>query len=500
VSAEGSGKGGLRHVRMQQTVNGVAVHGSLIKATLKPSGELVHLTERTFPVHRAPAPAAVTEHQALTAAMAHVHPGVQASFVAGARQGTSTRFAGGSFFHDDPSVTQVLVPQADGSLASGYLVQTWTRRGNLLDHTLIGSNGEVLSVERRTANDSYNVFRVDPAKTPQTIVAGPGAGNAQSPSGWVSTAAQTTINIKGNNVNAYLDANADNRADTGGTAVTGGNFTTAANLTQAPGTTGNRSVAVQNLFYLNNVVHDRLYRHGFNELAGNFQVNNFAKGGLGNDAVLAEAQDGSGTDNANFATPADGQAPRMQMYLWTGAGATHEVVIGSTVYPAMGAQFGTQLTTTGISGSVILANDGVGTTSDVCEALPAAVRGRVVLADRGTCAFTVKLQNAQTARATGLIIANNDASAIFTMGGTANALRIPAVMVSQADGAALRALASPTATLRKKAVQPLQLDGDLDSDIVYHEYGHGLTWRMIGSMSGPLAPSPMAPATWWPSS
>jgi hypothetical protein len=60
-------------------------------------------------------------------------------------------------------------------------------------------------------------------------------------------------------------------------------------------------------------------------------------------------------------------------------------------------------------------------------------------------------------------------------------------MVSQADGATLRALASPTATLRKKAVQPLQLDGDLDSDIVYHEYGHGLTWRMIGSMSGPLA-------------
>ena len=27
-------------------------------------------------------------------------------------------------------------------------------------------------------------------------------------------------------------------------------------------------------------------------------------------------------------------------------------------------------------------------------------------------------------------------------------------------------------------------DGDLDSDIVYHEYGHGLTWRMIGDMSG----------------
>jgi hypothetical protein len=30
-------------------------------------------------------------------------------------------------------------------------------------------------------------------------------------------------------------------------------------------------------------------------------------------------------------------------------------------------------------------------------------------------------------------------------------------------------------------------DAALDSDVVWHEYGHGLTWRMIGRMSGPLA-------------
>jgi hypothetical protein len=48
----------------------------------------------------------------------------------------------------------------------------------------------------------------------------------------------------------------------------------------------------------------------------NFQENNFGRGGLGNDSVLAEAQDGGGTNNANFATPNDGSRPRMQMYLW----------------------------------------------------------------------------------------------------------------------------------------------------------------------------------------
>ncbi len=30
-------------------------------------------------------------------------------------------------------------------------------------------------------------------------------------------------------------------------------------------------------------------------------------------------------------------------------------------------------------------------------------------------------------------------------------------------------------------------DAALDSDVVWHEYGHGLTWRMIGRMNGPLA-------------
>ena len=50
----------------------------------------------------------------------------------------------------------------------------------------------------------------------------------------------------------------------------------------------------------------------------NFQTNNFSRGGIGNDAVSAEAQDSSGTNNANFSTLADGSSGRMQMYLFTG--------------------------------------------------------------------------------------------------------------------------------------------------------------------------------------
>jgi hypothetical protein len=245
---------------------------------------------------------------------------------------------------------------------------------------------------------------------------------------------------------------------------------------------------VTNLFYWNNVIHDVLEGYGFDEAAGNFQVDNFGRGGAGNDPVNAEAQDGGGTDNANFATPADGSRPRMQMYLWTGQTPPYEVVVGAARYDATGAAFGPALNTTGVNGSIALASDSGGVSStDACEAVSNTVSGKFALVDRGTCDFAVKVTNVQRAGAIGMIVANNAAGAPITMGGSPKAIKIPSVMVSQADGNTLKSLLGSAATLRKKAVAPLQVDGDLDSDVVYHEYGHGLTWRMIGGMSGPLA-------------
>jgi len=89
-----------------------------------------------------------------------------------------------------------------------------------------------------------------------------------------------------------------------------------------------------------------------------------------------------------------------------------------------------------------------------------------------------------------VIIANNQGgTTVIPMGPglVGSKVRIPAVMISQNDGAALKALASPNVTMRELAVLPLQIDSALDSDVVFHEYGHGLSWRMIGGMSGPLA-------------
>ncbi|KAJ7641472.1 Fungalysin metallopeptidase-domain-containing protein [Roridomyces roridus] len=79
------------------------------------------------------------------------------------------------------------------------------------------------------------------------------------------------------------------------------------------------NATVTQLFYTSNMVHDLYYRYGFDEISGNFQQYNFGRGGQGNDAVIANAQDGSGYNNANFMTPPDGQNGRMRMYLWNTA-------------------------------------------------------------------------------------------------------------------------------------------------------------------------------------
>ncbi|KIJ67178.1 hypothetical protein HYDPIDRAFT_127002 [Hydnomerulius pinastri MD-312] len=79
---------------------------------------------------------------------------------------------------------------------------------------------------------------------------------------------------------------------------------------------GHIDATVTQLFYTSNMAHDLFYRYGFTEAAGNFQQYNFGRGGAEGDAVIANAQDGSGFNNANFMTPPDGQNGRCRMYLW----------------------------------------------------------------------------------------------------------------------------------------------------------------------------------------
>ena len=72
--------------------------------------------------------------------------------------------------------------------------------------------------------------------------------------------------------------------------------------------------SVINLFYITNLIHDLSYKYGFDEKSGNFQQFNFDRGGLEKDPVLVYAR--TGVNTATFASPPDGQKPRMRVSMF----------------------------------------------------------------------------------------------------------------------------------------------------------------------------------------
>ncbi len=163
-----------------------------------------------------------------------------------------------------------------------------------------------------------------PSHGPATLKTDPwnlAGGNAVSLK-WHSDGANDYTISRGNNVWAKEDRANDNETTIGVSAQSSTTpdpltFNFPPDYTVAPTTPSFQQFAITNLFYWNNIMHDMSYQYGFDEPAANFQANNQGRGGAGNDFVYADAQDGSGSNNANFGTPADGSNGRMQMYLFT---------------------------------------------------------------------------------------------------------------------------------------------------------------------------------------
>jgi hypothetical protein len=138
------------------------------------------------------------------------------------------------------------------------------------------------------------------------------------------------------------------------------------------------------------------------------------------------------------------------------------------VYRIGTASFGPQLSSPGVTGDVVLVDDGVGVTSDACDSIlnAGALLGNIALIDRGNCTFVFKVKAAQDAGAIAAVIVNNvPGTSVTSMGGSDPTITIPAVMVSFRDGDIIKgALASGVnVTLH---VDPSHLAGADDSNKV----------------------------------
>ncbi|MCL4120526.1 UNVERIFIED_CONTAM: hypothetical protein GTU68_029054 [Idotea baltica] len=175
------------------------------------------------------------------------------------------------------------------------------------------------SISAANFPDTYNVYPI-PVESPnhgsRSIVLNP-ADPVASPFGWHDTdgtaGPEYTI-TRGNNTWAQEDHNGGN--GTGYSPDGGAGLVFDYPIANINAPYSYEDASITNLFFWNNLMHDVWYQYGFDEPSGNYQQNNYGNGGAGGDFVYADAQDGGGTDNANFAPSGDGTPGRMQMYLW----------------------------------------------------------------------------------------------------------------------------------------------------------------------------------------
>ncbi|HVR35527.1 MAG TPA: extracellular metalloproteinase, partial [Methylomirabilota bacterium] len=343
---------GLHTVVWQQEVEGIPVFGGLFIGHVTRNGELVSVSSGMVPEAAAAARRGTPRQMAL--GQEGLLPARQALAIGAASLGaTVTTNEAGSVAVPvkaaTPSSFQTLTLAGVRGEAYGRrvwlpmdritlrlcweLILTPDNRTEMYRLLVDAETGEVLirhSLTEEISEATYHVFTSDsptpftpghsvPSTTQPPVVSrmpvtlGALSTNA-SPAGWIPEGVNET---RGNNVRAHTDHDNNNQPDL--PRPEGSPFRVFNPPLELDGDPRNYSdAAVVQLFFWCNWMHDRLYELGFTEAAGNFQESNFGRGGIGGDPVDADAQDGGGFNNANFATPPEGLAPRMQMYLWNG--------------------------------------------------------------------------------------------------------------------------------------------------------------------------------------
>jgi Zn-dependent metalloprotease len=315
---------GTAFLSYTQTAGGLKVFEGQVQVVVNKNGEVLNVREGFLvdgpPLQRK---GAMSEAKAIAKAFEHSGRTVFPAFVENySRQSTTemSRFANPLDLNLEEVLSEQNVVRVGGESRLAWHIYAEVGPEEWYEILLDAYTGELLLRHNLYVFEAQGtVYTEAPDKGARQLVSFVGDVTINTAAGWMGTATVTT----GNNVEAYLDTDANNAPDNNnGTGLSVGHasaanqdFTFPFSTTVDPRT--QQAAVVTNLFYYNNIMHDFSYNLGFTETARNFQVNNFGRGGTGNDSVRAEAQDGSGTNNANFATPPDGSRPRMQQYLFT---------------------------------------------------------------------------------------------------------------------------------------------------------------------------------------
>jgi len=344
--------GGTHHLSWVQRAAGIPLFGNGLRANVTGDGRLINVVGS--PVGGLTAPSSspgLTASQAIAAAKADTETTIVP--VEGIDSGDTTHttvFTGGD------SASLVLFESVGGTRLAWRTTVDADQDSFL--HVIDAQTGSVLY--RRSLVDYANPGHASVwAFYPSAPLGGTQQDVDLTAAGWLPAGSTT---LTSNNAHVYTDVNANNVADASEEVSPAGDGSYAFPFTvfTSPPNPANNNCSVQfvcswrsqfpqgsfsyqtnrsqnaaQVFYYVNKFHDHLLAApiGFTEAAGNFQTVNATGQGLGDDAIQTEPLDGANTlccvggqpvglpnnthvNNANFGTPPDGQAPRMQMFLF----------------------------------------------------------------------------------------------------------------------------------------------------------------------------------------
>jgi len=535
----------VEHIYLTQTINGHALFGSSLNLILEKNGNISSIGHRLVELNKI---TYSKDHVGITAPEAIKIVAGNFGTTSRSTPGLKRTMDSGTAMYDkadislqDIPVELVYYPTSKGSYVLAWKMQYQSPKNGILYQSYVdAASGTIIKNDVLTLRCSFDSNYLDRPydacddATTVNIDAAPvnvGAAtyralmlNAESPNhgtfellngiedptaspfGWHDTdgvaGAEFTF-TQGNNVHAFLDRNWDYTSDRnvdGGAGLTF-DFLFAPDLEPS----ANQDVAVTNLFVRNNFMHDFSFRYGFNEVGGNFQQNNYSLAGQGTDYVNALSQFGDnnvdqcGADvnggtacinNADFSTPTDGLNGQMRMFTWNQDNSSKLLDIlqpqelAGKITTGL-AQFGPDITTTPVTGEIVVIDDGTSDASKGCQPITEQdLTGKIALIDRGLCDFSLKVWDAQNAGAIGAIICNFE-DAIIQMSGADHAtdVTIPSVFITHSECQRIRIAAGKG--LVGSLVAPVQTgaverDGSLDNGVISHEYGHGISNRLTG--------------------
>ncbi|AQQ55074.1 M36 family metallopeptidase [Planococcus lenghuensis] len=329
----------LNPVTFQQTVNGIeSVYGGRIIVAVNEEGKILSVTGNAAPSGELAGEFTLTATDALNTVVSRLTPELTYTPKPLADEAGWKVFDGLDVFPAEQRVKEAIF-YTSGGIRPAYRVLFIEELNKAYEIVIDAESGEQL-YKRSLVNflnpeglifENYPGAAAGGTQKVKSFTGDPAA----SPQGWLLPTSDTGVTTFGNNASTYANwSNFLVPADTLVRPVSPlGQFNYVfLNAWQKskgeivpPSYAEDVNSATANLFYHHNLFHDYFYKLGWTEPAGNLQINNFGKGGLGGDPILGLVQAGAATggdptylgrDNAYMLTLPDGITAWSGMFLW----------------------------------------------------------------------------------------------------------------------------------------------------------------------------------------